>query len=517
MAPDLTDSLSPSSSPRVSPTPEVDVLIIGSGFAGLCMGIQLRKAGRDSFAILEQGPDVGGTWRVNTYPGCACDIPSHLYSYSFECNPEWSRMYPTQVEIWEYLRDSAAKYDVSRSIRFNTRVAEVVFDEDARFWRVHTEGGGEVTARVVVSAMGGLSRPQIPTLPGMERFQGAAFHSAEWRHDVELDGKNVAVVGTGASVIQLLPEIAPRVARLHLFQRTPPWILPKPDRPIAEWQKTLFRRVPGAMRAFRNTLYWRQEVLGFGYTLDPRLLTVLKRMALKHLEQTVPDPELRRKLTPDYLIGCKRILLSNNYLQAMSHPSVEVVTEGIDQVGERSIVGKDGVERPVDAIIFGTGFKTLDFLSPVRFVGRGGVVLNEMWESSPRAYMGVGVAGFPNLFFVIGPNSRVANNSIVFMIEAQTRYIMKCLDTLRRTGSVTMEVRPEAQDVYNQALSARGRRSVFRTGCGSWYLDAKGDSPVLWPGFTVGYWLKSRRLDPRSFALTSAGKEPEPLGAHVES
>jgi cation diffusion facilitator CzcD-associated flavoprotein CzcO len=484
---------------------DVDVLIIGAGFAGICMGMHLRRAGHESFLILEQGTDVGGTWRDNTYPGCACDVPSHLYSYSTECNPDWSRMYPTQVEIWDYLRACADKHRLGPVIRFNTEVREAVFDETAGFWRVGTAAGEAFTARIVVSGMGGLSRPEIPALPGLDRFEGPTFHSARWNSAFDPQGKRVAVVGTGASAIQFVPQIAPVVDRLHLFQRTPPWTLPKPDRAIRDWERTLFRWVPGYMRAFRNYLYWQQEVLGLGYTVNPKYMTLLRKWALSNLRKKVPDPVLRAKLTPDYLIGCKRILLTNDYLPALCRPNVEVVTDGIAEVRERSILGADGVEREVDAIIFGTGFRTMDLLSPVRFVGRDGVALNDLWDSKPRAYFGVTAAGFPNLFFLIGPNSRVANNSIVFMIEAQVTYVMKCLKLMRRSQAATIEVRADAQDLYNRRLADRAKRTVFATGCKSWYLDANGESPILWPGFSSEYWLKSRRVSTRDFDIAAAG------------
>ena len=475
-------------------TSHVDVLLIGSGFSGIGMGVQLKRAGFDSFLILERGPDVGGTWRINTYPGCACDVPSHLYSFSYEKNPAWSRMYPTQVEIWDYLKGVTAKHGLLPNIRFDSEVREAVFEEGAGRWRVTTQNGDVYSARIVTSCMGGLSRPQLPRVPGIERFTGPAFHSSLWDHSAELDGKRVGVIGTGASAIQFVPQIVPRVAKLHLFQRTPPWILPKPDRPIHGWERAFFRWLPGYMWAFRNWLYWRQEVFGIGYTLKPQYLKLAERVALNYLRQTVPDPELRAKLTPNYRIGCKRVLLTNDYLQSLSQPNVEVVTDGVAEVRERSVVTADGDEREVDAIVYGTGFRTLDFTSPVRFVGAKGVELNDAWKTRPQAYLGVATAGFPNLFFITGPNSRVANNSIVFMIEAQIRYVINCLRHLRASGAATMEVRPQAQEKFNAGLVTRASRTVFATGCNSWYLDEKGESPVLWPGFSSEYWWKARRV-----------------------
>jgi len=480
---------------------KVDALVIGSGFSGLAVARALRGIGITSFVVLERGPDVGGTWRVNTYPGCACDVPSHLYSYSFALNPAWSRMYPTQVEIWDYLRDCADRWGVRSAIRFDHEVREAEFDEGAGRWTVRTTQGAVFSARVVISGMGGLSRPQIPRIPGLELFEGPSFHSSQWDHAAELKGRRVAVVGTGASAIQFVPRIAPEVKQLYLFQRTPPWILPKPDRPIHQWERALFRWMPGYMRAFRNWLYWRQEIFGIGYTLKPKYLKIAENYARKFLERTVADPELRRKLTPDYQIGCKRVLLTNDYFPALARPNVEVVTHGVSEVRAHSVVASDGSEREVDAIVFGTGFRTLDFLSPVRVVGRAGRVLNDVWSKSARAYFGVTVSGFPNFFFITGPNSRVANNSIVFMIEAQVRYVTECLQVLQQGGTKTMEVTPEAEKLFNERLAARAGRTVFATGCKSWYLDEKGESPVLWPGFSSEYWWKSRRVARGDFVL----------------
>jgi cation diffusion facilitator CzcD-associated flavoprotein CzcO len=482
-------------------TTSVDVVIIGSGFAGLCMGVQLSKAGIDSFLILERDTDVGGTWRDNTYPGCECDIPSHLYSFSFDLNPDWSKMYPTQPEIWKYLQDSALKHGLLSKTRFDSEVREAAFDEDANVWKVSTADGFTVNARVMVSGMGGLSRPNYPRIPGIDRFEGPSFHSSEWDHSVDFSGKRVAAIGTGASSIQFVPQVAPQVDRLHVFQRSAPWVLPKPDRPIRGWEKLLFRYLPGYMRAFRHFLYWRQEIVALGYTRFPMLLKPIEAFGRRHLAKWIPDAELRARLTPDYTMGCKRTLLSNNYLPALARPNVEVVTEGITEVRERSVVTADGTEREVDVLIFGTGFRSTDLLSPVRFVGRDGVVLNELWKSGPEAYYGVTASGFPNLFFLIGPNSRVANNSIVFMIEAQAHYVIECLEYMHEQGKEAIEARPEAQAEYNEKLQERMKDTVFVTGCKNWYRDAEGRNPILWPSYSFWYWMRARRIKRRSFLL----------------
>ena len=495
-------------------SPDFDVLVIGSGFAGLCLAIHLKRAGK-SCLILERGPDVGGTWRVNTYPGCACDIPSHLYSFSFELNPRWTRMYPTQAEILEYLRDCADKYGLRPLIRFHSEVREAVFDETANIWHVRIGRGETITGRVVVSAMGSLNRPASPRIPGLERFHGRAFHSSEWDHSFNLRGKRVAVIGTGASAVQIVPQIAPSVEQLHVFQRTAHWILPKLDRPIRTWERNLFQWLPGYMRMFRTVLYWCQEMLALGFIGNPALMKLLEQRARKHLVKSVPDPVLREKLTPNFLIGCKRILISNDYLPSLCRSNVELVTDAIAQVRERSIVTADGTERPVDALVYATGFRATDLLSPVRFVGRGGIALDDKWREELEAFWGVTVAGYPNLFFLMGPNTQLGHNSIVFMIEAQVHYVMQCLKLMHDKQVTALDVRPAAQAQFNRSLQERMKRTVFASGCKSWYLDAQGKNSLLWPGFSFRYWMRTRRVKAEDYAFANDSvAEPEPVTSH---
>ena len=479
----------------------LDALIIGSGFAGLCMAIQLRRAGMNSFLILERGADVGGTWRDNTYPGCACDIPSHLYSFSFERQTEWTRMYPTQPEIWDYLKRCVDKYSLGPAIRFRCELRKAVFDEETNLWRVETSQGEPFTARSLVLGMGPLSRPAIPKIPGLDRFEGRAFHSAEWDHSYDLRGKRVAVIGTGASAIQFVPQIAPEVAALHLFQRTPPWIVPKMDRPIHGWERFLFRWAPGYMCLFRNLIYWRQELLALGFTVNPKYMQRVEKFARKHIARSISDPVLRERVTPDYLIGCKRILISNDYYPALERANVELVTEGIAEVRAHSIVTADGKERPVDALIFGTGFRATDLLTPVRIVGRSGLDLNDAWRDGFEAYFGITITRFPNLFMLVGPNTGLGHNSIIFMIEAQVHYVMKCLELLRERGASAMDLRPEVQAQFNHDLQEQMKRTVWASGCKSWYLDERGKNTTLWPGFSFKYWLKTRKVMAGDYAF----------------
>lgn len=492
-----------SSRHRQALRPDVDVLIIGSGFSGLGMAIKLKEAGNTTFALLEKAHEIGGTWRDNVYPGCACDVPSHMYSFSWERNPDWSRMYSGQAEILDYLKHCVDKYGLAPHIRFGSELRDATFDETNDLWTVRTTDGKTLSARILVPAMGALSRPAVPNLPGMERFKGVAFHSAQWKHDVDLSGKRIAVIGTGASAIQFVPQIAPQAARLTLFQRTPAWVLPKPDRPMRRVEQALLRHVPGAIRLFRNFLYWRQELLGIGF-VHPKLMEQAKKMALAHMKRQIPDPVLRDRLTPRYTIGCKRILLSNDYFPALTRPNVEVITSGIAEVREHAILGRDGIEYPADAIIFGTGFRVTDLLAPVRFVGRGGVDLNEAWRNGPEAYLGLMTAGFPNLFLLLGPNTGLGHNSVVFMAEQQIAYVMRCLRLMREQGKTSIEVRADVQQAFNDKLQRQLQTTVWASGCKSWYQDENGKNVTLWPGFTFQYWSRMRNVNQAHYRFAAS-------------
>uniref|UniRef100_UPI003899402C flavin-containing monooxygenase n=2 Tax=Noviherbaspirillum massiliense TaxID=1465823 RepID=UPI003899402C len=501
--------------------PDLDAAIIGSGFSGIGMAIKLKQAGITSFVVLEKSNDIGGTWHANTYPGCACDVPSHMYSFSWERNPGWSRMYSGQPEIFSYLKECVAKYGLAPYIRLNTEMTEAAFDEANDCWQVRTADGKSFTTRILVSAMGALSRPAYPHLPGMERFKGMAFHSAEWKHDYDLAGKRVAVIGTGASAIQFVPQIAPKVARLTLFQRTPAWVLPKKDRAIRRLEQAIFRHVPGAIGLFRNVVYWRQESLGVGF-VHPKLMKLAEKMALEHLQSQISDSGLRDRLTPRYTIGCKRILISNDYYPALACRNVELVTAGVAEVRENSIVSRDGVEHPVDAIIFGTGFRVTDLLTPVRLLGRAGVDLNDAWKDGAQAHLGVMAAGFPNLFLLLGPNTGLGHNSVVFMVEQQIGYIMKCLRFMRKRGMTAIEVRPEVQARFNDDLQRRLQTTVWATGCKSWYQTEHGKNVTLWPGFTFQYWGRMKKLNVSEYRFTRVAsdnpageQEGLPIGART--
>jgi cation diffusion facilitator CzcD-associated flavoprotein CzcO len=478
------------------------IVIVGSGFAGLCMAIRLKQAGFHRFVILEKNEDLGGTWRDNQYPGCACDVPSHMYSFSFELNPHWSAMFAPQQEIWAYLRRCADSYGVTAHIRYGRAVQRMEWDDRARRWSVVTSGGEVYQARAVVSGIGALHVPSIPDIPGAEEFTGRAFHSAQWDHSGSLSGQRVAVIGTGASAIQFIPEIAKQAAQVHVFQRTPPWIHPRPDVQIPRAVRDTFAAAPLTMRAFRDGIYWMLELRAVGFAVHPRLMAPLQRMAERHIERQIRDPELRAKVTPDYTIGCKRILLSSTYYPALTRPNVSLVTEPIDRITRTGLACADGSSYPADVIIYGTGFRTVEALTELDVAGRDGVKLQDVWRDGAEAYHGITVEGFPNFFLLLGPNTGLAHNSVVFMIESQVQHVLACLRLLARENSETIEVRAPAVRRFNDRIQRRLRRAVWSEGgCRSWYLDADGVNRALWPGFSFEYWARTRRARRADYLL----------------
>jgi cation diffusion facilitator CzcD-associated flavoprotein CzcO len=482
---------------------ETGVVIVGTGFSGLGMAIQLRKEGREDFVILEKSDDVGGTWRDNTYPGCACDIPSHMYSFSFEQNAGWSRAYSPQREIWHYLRGVAEKYDLRRFIRFGREMTGAHWDEEASHWNVSTGTGEEFVGNFLVAGIGMLNLPRIPELPGIGTFQGSSFHSAQWDHDFDLEGKKVAVVGTGASAIQFVPQIASKVAELSLFQRNPPWIMPKPDREMPAWARRAFRSVPLLQRAYRNFLYWTLEVRALGFNGHPGLMKLAERIARRHVGKHIADPELRRKVTPAYRLGCKRVLVSNDYYPALGLENVKVITDGVAEVREHSVVDGAGVSHEVDAIIYGTGFHVTDAFDDLDIVGTGGRNLGKEWSSEGmRTHLGITVSGYPNLFFLLGPNTGLGHNSVVFMIESQISYVAEAVRMVERSGAKAIDAREDVQARFNTDIQRKLSKGIWtQGGCKSWYLDAKGVNRTIWPGFTWRYWLDTRKVKIEDFEL----------------
>lgn len=503
----MVDRAPSSAGAPANPPPEegghCEVAILGAGFAGLCMAIKLEEAGRRDFVIFEKASRLGGTWRDNTYPGCACDVPAHLYSYSFALNPAWTRTYASQPEILAYLERVAASRGLHRRIRFDTAIACLRWDETERLWRLTAADGRVFTARVVVSALGALHEPAEPELPGRSDFTGTMFHSARWRHDVELAGRQVAVIGTGASAVQFVPEIAPAVGRLTVYQRTPPWVLPRHERPVSPVLRRCFATVPGLLWTWRAMQYWRQEALALGFVYKPKLVGRWQKKSARFKERVVADPALRLKLNPYYTLGCKRVLLSDDFYAAMTLKHVELVTEPIGEVRPRSIVTSDGVERPCDVMIFGTGFRPFGTRAGPQVFGRDGLSLADAWQAGPEAFLGMTVHGFPNHFLLVGPNSGLGHNSIVFMIESQVRYVVECLGWLDEGRLDVVEVRRDVQREYNEKLQKRFERTVWRSTpggpwqlpCSSWYAPGNGRNIALWPGFSFAYWLATRRAD----------------------
>lgn len=478
---------------------EPSVIIIGTGFGGLCMAIQLRNAGISDFTMLEKAPGVGGTWRDNTYPGAACDVQSHLYSFSFEPKHDWSRKFGLQPEILGYMQHCVEKYGLAKHIRFNKEVATAAFDETTNTWTVTTTDGESLTADIVVTATGQLNQPAWPNIPGMDAFGGKLFHSARWDHDYNLNGKSVGVIGTGASAIQFVPDIVPRVKSLSLFQRSAAWVLPKPDRPFYRWEQSLFQKIPAWDRLYRYLIYWKNESRALAFTRFNSLLEIFAWQAKRFAKGQVRDPKKLRHLIPDYRIGCKRILISNDWYPAVDQPHVDLVTRGIERVVEDGVVTTDGTLHRLDALIVGTGFAASEFLSPMEIAGRNGVPLNQAWAHGSEAYKGITVSGFPNLFMLYGPNTNLAHNSIVYMLESQVQYVLSCIRTLQAEPGVAMDVKPDRLRDFSTTVQEKLKTSVWESGCHSWYLDKNGKNTVNWPGFTFSYRNATRQVNPDDY------------------
>lgn len=489
---------------------EIDILIVGAGFAGIGMGIRLRQAGLDNFLILEQSSSLGGTWNDNRYPGAACDVPSHLYSYSFENNPDWSRDYAPQGEILSYLERCADKYGVRPHMRFRRKVVGARFDEKLGTWSVQTEDGRTYTARVLIACCGLLTKPWYPQLPGLASFKGQVFHSARWRKDAVLADKRVAVIGTGASSVQIVPELAGTAKALSVFQRTPGWVLPKPDTQISASAKKRFAKHGWLQKLARLFQYLTLEIAAPAFVRTPRWLElgrVVEKVALRYLEDSVSDPALRAKLTPAYRIGCKRILLSNEYFPALQRPNTELVTTPIREITESGITTEDGREHALDAIVLATGFQSAEVLAPFPVRGRSGEELSERWRDGAEAYLGTTVSGFPNYFMLLGPNTALGHSSVIYMIESQIAYVVDALRMLNERELKTLEVQRSIQDAYNKQLHSRMTRTVWATGgCHSWYQTRTGKITTLWPGFTFEFRWRMRKFDAENYALEPMAK-----------
>jgi cation diffusion facilitator CzcD-associated flavoprotein CzcO len=475
------------------------VVIIGAGFGGIGASIKLAEQGVEH-VILEKADDVGGTWLANQYPGCRCDVPSHLYSFSFALNPDWSDSYSLQPEIWRYLRKVAEDHHVIDRIRFGCKVETSRWDDERRRWVIDTSQG-TVTADVLLSAHGFLSEPSVPHFEGIEKFAGQVMHSAYWDPSYDVTGKHVAIIGTGASAVQIVPRLHEQADRLSVFQRTAAWILPHRGRTIPDWERTLYRTVPAAQRFVRGWHYWSAELLAVPALTKPGRGKMLKKVALKHLEDQVPDPELRARLTPAFVPGCKRLTPSNDYLPAIASPKTELVTSGIDRIDESSIITEDGVRHEVDVIILATGFRVTDNTFPELVLGRDGRTMREVWDGDGMgAYNGTTFAGFPNFFMLAGPNTGIGHTSLVYMIEAQLPYIVDALRLMQERDIEVLEVRPDVQVAYNEEIQRKVAPTVWNTGgCKSWYLDKNGHNSTIWPDFTFKFAQRLKHFDVESY------------------
>jgi cation diffusion facilitator CzcD-associated flavoprotein CzcO len=489
-------------------SPRPRVAIVGSGFSGLCLGNQLKKAGIRSFRIFEKSASLGGTWRDNTYPGAACDSPSFSYCFSFEQKTDWSRKWAPQAEILAYMEHCAEKYGLLPHIRFETEITSARFNVDRGVWQLRTATGEELEAEILVTAVGQLNRPSTPDIPGLDLFLGERFHSAQWHHDCTLAGKRVAVVGNAASAIQFAPRIASEASQLTIFQRSANWMMPKGDRECSEAEKRRFGAHPGLAKLYRWWVWLTFEARYPVFRRSRLIAPFMARLAEKSMRQQVKDPALQDALVPHYPIGGKRILISDDYYASLNRENVEVVTQQIDHFSEEGVVTEDGRDHPADVVIFATGFESTDFLAPMSIQGRDGHTLENDWENGAEAYLGLTVSGFPNLFMTYGPNTNLGHNSIIFMIECQTRYIVDCIEELKRRDLAWIDVRPEVMKAYNARLQGELARTAWAATADSWYKTEGGKITNNWSGTTTRYWWKTRNAKLRDFDQQPRSSQP---------
>jgi cation diffusion facilitator CzcD-associated flavoprotein CzcO len=462
------------------------VVILGAGVSGLCMGSALRRAGITSFIIIEKSGGIGGTWWNNTYPGAECDVRSHLYSYSFDLNPDWSQAYAPQGELQKYLVAFAAKFNLISHIRLNTALTAARFDARCGLWLLQLENGVQLSANFFVCSAGPLCEPRYPAICGLDKYDGRLVHSARWDHDYRFEGKRVAVIGTAASAVQIVPRLAPVVAKLYIYQRSPNWVIPRLSHKYSGWEKALLRMAPVA-RAHRSLLYWFHELNRLSFNPGSLMARVGRGLAEIQLRRQVPDKMLRNALRPGYPFGCKRVLLSNDYYPALTRPNVEVITTPIDHIDQAGIVISSGCRHDVDAVVCATGFDVRHVLTSIRIEGLDGCLLDKVWAGEPEAYRGVTVAGFPNFFMLLGPNTGQGHTSAILFIETQVNYTLRCIQELGMRGKRYLAVKPEAMDRYNQELQEVLRKSVWAADCSSWYKTASGKIIGIYPGFSFQY------------------------------
>ncbi len=479
---------------------DISVGIVGAGFGGLGMGIRLAQQGIRNFEIFERGDSVGGVWRANRYPGAACDVPSHLYSFSFAKGHEWTRRYAPRADIVRYLERLADDYGLRPHLTLNTEVTEASFDAEAGRWTITTEAGETRRFDVLVTACGQLTRPAIPGLRGLEDFSGPAFHSAEWNHEISLEGKRIAVIGTGASAIQFVPEIAPKTAHLAIYQRSAPWIVPKSDRAYPEWERRLFKTLPGRVALSRLGNFTFLESATYAFTGKSWVGRPIQAIADRERRRVLTDPELRERATPDYTLGCKRVLFTSDWYPTLNLPQVELVSGGARHITKDGVVGADGVERLADVIVFGTGFQSLNFVAPMKVCGLDGRELNEVWAGRAEAYLGTTVSGFPNLYLLYGPNTNHGSGSVPYTLECQFNYVIDALRHMRRRSFRYIELRPEVQRRWREEMEERSRGTVWLSGgCHNWYLNERGENTNNWPGAWLEFRRRTRTIDPADY------------------
>lgn len=477
--------------------------IIGTGFGGLVAALKLKNAGKNNFVIFERAAEIGGTWRDNTYPGCACDVPSHLYSIASEPNPEWNFKFSKQPEILNYLKNVVAKNDLAQHIRFNSDIVEIKFIESDGLWQVTDRAGKQTTVKFIISATGPLNRPVIPNFEGLDSFKGKKFHSSEWDNTCDLKGKRVAVIGTGASAIQIVPTIAEEVAHLSVFQRTPAWVAPRDDNKISGFAKTLYKYAPFVQKGMREGFYWINEFLGKAFIGNKNVYKLGKFMSLQKLKKEVHDPEIRQKLTPQYKMGCKRILVSDDFYPTFNRPNVHLITDSIEKITTDSIVTSDGQQHAVDIIVFATGFEAADVAIYTKILNKNGTNLIDEWaKTGAQAYHGTTVSGYPNLAFLLGPNTGLGHNSVIHVMESQMNYVLDYLNVLEKSGEKAyLDVKPHVQAAHNEFVQNQFAGTVWASGCKSWYMNKFGRNTTLYPRLTVQFRKETQKIKVEDYSI----------------
>lgn len=486
---------------------QTKIAIIGAGFGGLAMAIRLLQSNINDFVILEKANEVGGTWRENQYPGAACDVQSHMYSLSFAPKSDWSKRYAEAPEIFKYIQDLITEHDLKKYCQFNCEVLAAEYNEQSCDWKITLNNEQTLIAQFVVFASGPLHVPHIPHIKGIEKFQGKVFHSSQWDHQYDLSGKNVASIGTGGSAIQYIPEIAPKVKQLYVFQRTAAWVIPRDERQYLNVEKKLFKKLDWFRKLHRARLYWSNESRVVPI-VQPAVMKYTQKLAEVFIRFQVKDKKLAQKLTPDYIMGCKRILVSNKYYPAFNRSNIELVTEAIQELTENSIITQDGQKRTIDCLIYGTGFITDPriYLKSFHCIGEHGQELKDAWKDGAESYYGISTKGFPNLFQLLGPNTVLAHNSVIFMIESQVNYILQMIQLVKQTQCDAIAVKDQTQDQFNENVQKMLDGTVWQSGCVSWYQQDGGKNFALWPTYTWKYWLQTKKLNPADFRLLSQSK-----------